>query len=88
VFESVGETKVGNDDVAVLVEKQILELEITVDNVFSMEIVDTGYQLRKELLRVLFFQIPASEDMIKEFSSWSINSGPHVCSKRLTSCHF
>ena len=45
MVKAVGETEIGNDDISVLVEQQVLELEITVYNVFLVEVVDTGDQL-------------------------------------------
>ena len=45
VVTAVGKAEIGNADVSVLVEQQVLELEITVDNVFLVEVVDTRNQL-------------------------------------------
>ena len=65
MLESIGESEIGNDDVSMFIKQQILELEITMDNVFLVKIVDTRDQLRKELLCILLFQVPACQNMVK-----------------------
>jgi translation initiation factor IF-2 len=38
VLEAVGEAKVGDDDVAVAVEEQVLELEVSVDDLLLVDV--------------------------------------------------
>lgn len=54
MVESIGESKVGDDDVSVLVEEQIFQLEISVDNVFFVQIVDARDQLGEKFGGVSF----------------------------------
>lgn len=69
MIEPVGKAKVGDDDVAVLVEEEVLELEVAVDNVLLVEIVDAGDELRKELLRVSLLQIAIGEDVVEQLAA-------------------
>lgn len=69
MVESVGETKVGNDDIAVLVKEQVLQFEITVDYVFLVKVVDAGDQLGEELLGVSFLEVSIGENVVKELST-------------------
>jgi hypothetical protein len=69
VVESVGEPKVGNDDIAVLVKEQVFQFEITVDYVFLVKVVDAGDQLGEELLGVSFLEVSIGENVVKELST-------------------
>lgn len=73
VFEPVRETKVGDDDVAVPVEQQVLELEVTVDDALDVEVHDARDELGKELGSVLFLEVPVRQDVIKQFSACATN---------------
>ena len=44
----VGEAKVGDDDVAVAIQQEVLELQVTVDDVLLMQVGDAADELRKE----------------------------------------
>jgi hypothetical protein len=68
VVEPVGKAKVGDDDVAVLVEEEVLELEVAVDNVLLVEIVDARDELRKELLRISLLEIAVGEDVVEQLA--------------------
>lgn len=45
MFKPVGETKVGDDHVPMFVQQQILEFQITVNDIFLVKVVYTGDEL-------------------------------------------
>jgi hypothetical protein len=49
VLEAVGKAEVCDDDVAVAVEEEVLELEIAVDDLFLVDVPDAGDELGKSL---------------------------------------
>ena len=69
MVEAVCKAKVGNDDIAVLVEQEIFELEVAVHNVFLVQVVHTRDELGKEFLRVLLLEVSAREDVVEQFSA-------------------
>jgi hypothetical protein len=65
MFETVSEPKVGDDYVAMAVEKQILKLEVTVDNLLLVDIPDTRDKLAEELASVFLAKIPMRQDVVE-----------------------
>jgi hypothetical protein len=55
-----------------LVEKKILELQISVYDVFFVKVVDTRDELGKEALRVAVFEVFIGKNMVEQLSSWSL----------------
>ena len=45
MFESVCEAKVRDDDIPMAIQEQVLQLEITVNNLLFMDIPNTGDEL-------------------------------------------
>jgi len=65
MFEPVGESKVGDDDVSVAVEEEILELQITMNDFLLMDVPDTRDELGEKLGCIFFAQISMRENMIE-----------------------
>ena len=72
MLKAVGESKVGHDHVPVSVEKQVFEFEVTVDNLFLVEVPNGRDELSKQLASVTFFEIAVGENMIEEFTPGGI----------------
>lgn len=72
MLEAVGESKVGHDHVPVSVEEQILEFEVTMDNLFLMKVPDSRNELSKQLASVAFFEVAVGEDVVEEFAAGGI----------------
>jgi hypothetical protein len=69
VFETVGKTKVGDDDVAIAVKQKILELEVAVNDLFLVDVPDTGDELGEKFCGILFFEVSVGKDMVEELAS-------------------
>ena len=69
MFKVIGGTKIGDDDVAVTVQKQIFEFEVTVNDFAFVDVPDTGYELSEKTTSVFFFEIAVGEDVIKELAA-------------------
>ena len=67
--KDVCEAKVGYDDVAVAVKKQVLELQVTMDDALVVEILDSRYQLRKESARNVVLEITVCQNVVKELTA-------------------
>ena len=72
MLEAVGEPKVGHDHVPVSVEEQILEFEVTMDDLFLMKVPDSRNELGKQLAGVAFLEVAVGEDVIEEFATGGI----------------
>ena len=72
MLESVCEAEVGDDNVTIAVQQQVLQLQITVDNLLGMQVGHAGYELRKELGSILLAKVSMSENVIEEFASGCI----------------
>jgi hypothetical protein len=55
VLEPVRKAEVGNNDVTVPVQEQVLELEIAMDNLLLMDIPDSRDELGEEFSCIAFF---------------------------------
>lgn len=69
IVEAVGESEIGDDHVAVSIEEEILEFEITVNDSFPVKVRDSRDELSEESRGVALLQVSVSEDMVKEFSA-------------------
>ena len=69
MLETIGKAKVGDDDVAMAVKEEILELEISVNDLLLMNIPYAGNELREEFGSVAFTQIAMGKDVVEEFTS-------------------
>lgn len=63
-----GEAEVGDFDVAVLVEKQVLRLDITMTNVVAVDVADSLDELAEKLARFIFLETSVFEDVVEEFA--------------------
>jgi len=67
--ESVGKAKVGDNDVLVAIQEQVLKLEITVNNTLLVQVSDTRDQLSEEPPRGRIFEVSVVQDVIEELTS-------------------
>ena len=65
-------TKVGNLDVAVLVQQQILGLEISVTNVESVAVVDSIDDLQKVRGGLVFLQTALFDQIVKQLAALNV----------------
>ncbi len=72
MLEAVCEAKVGHDHVPVSVEEEILEFEVTMDNLFLMKVPDGRNELCKQFASVAFFEVAVGKDVIEEFAAGGI----------------
>ena len=42
-----GKAKIGNANVAIVVQQQVLRLQVSIDNIFSMQILECKHHLRR-----------------------------------------
>ena len=63
-----GEAEIGDLDVAVLVEKQVLRLDITMTDVVAVHVADSLDELAEKLARFIFLETSIFEDVIEEFA--------------------
>ncbi len=82
MFKAIGETKVGDDDVTVTVQKKVFEFEVTVNDLALVDVPDAGYELGEKTTSVFFFEIAVGEDMIEKFAARGVvedNTDVFVC---------
>ena len=72
MLETVGEPKVGDDHVPVSIEEEVLEFEVTMDDLFLMKVPDGRNELSKQLASVTFFEVAVGEDVIEELAAGGI----------------
>lgn len=48
-----------------LIKQEVLELQISVDDVFLVQIVDPRNKLSEEFLSILFLEIPVGENVVE-----------------------
>ena len=65
MLKAIGKPKVGYDNIAISVEEQVLELEISVDDLLGVDVGDARDELCKEFARVLFFEVSVGKDMVE-----------------------
>ena len=71
VCHDVAQAEVGNFDVVVFVQQQILWLEISMDDLVSMTVLDSTYYLLEHLSGFLFVQPAMLDDIVEKFH-WGI----------------
>lgn len=71
-IERVGEAKVGDDDVSVPVEQEVLQLEIAVDDALLVQVPNAGNELGKEAAGRVVLEVPVVQDIVKQFSAGGI----------------
>ena len=69
MFKTIGKAKIRNDNIAVAVEEEVFEFQVSVDNFLLVDVPDTGNELGEELCSISFFKIAVGENMVKEFSA-------------------
>ena len=69
VFESIGETEVRDYHVPVSVKEEVFEFEVTMNDLFLVNVPDAGYELTKEFACVLLLEVAVGEDVVEEFTS-------------------
>ena len=69
MFESVGETKVRDYHVPVSVEEEVFEFEVTVDDLFLVNVPDARDELTEEFARILLLEVAVGEDVVEEFTT-------------------
>ena len=72
MLEAVGEPKVGHDHVPVSVEEEVLEFEVTMDDLFLVKVPNSRNELSKQLASVTFFEVAVGEDVIEKFAAGCI----------------
>lgn len=72
MFEVVGKSKIGYDDISMAVEKEILEFEVSMYNFLLMYVPDARNELGEEFRGILFLEVTVSEDVIEQLASRSI----------------
>ena len=72
MLKAVGEAECRDNDVAVTVEQQILELQVAMNDFLLVDVPDAGDELRKELACILLPQVAMGKDVIKQLASGRI----------------
>ena len=70
--KGVGETKVGDDDVLVAIEEEILQLQIPVHDALLVQVTNAGDELRKEPPRRAVLQVAVVEDVVEQLAARSV----------------
>lgn len=65
-IKRVGEANVGDDDVAVTIQKQVLELEVSVHYALFVEVANAGDELREQAASRMVFEIAMVQDVVKK----------------------
>jgi len=69
VFEPVGETEVRDYNIPMPIEEEVFEFEITMDNLFLVNVPDARYELAEEFACVLLLQVAVGKDMVEKFTT-------------------
>ncbi len=69
---AVGEAEISDDDIAMAVEQQILELEVPMNDFLLVDVPDARDELREELAGILLPQVAVGEDVIKQLASGGV----------------
>lgn len=69
MFEAVGESKIGDDDISMAVEKEILEFEVPMYNFLLVYVPDAGKKLGEEFRCILFLEVTVSEDVVEQLAA-------------------
>lgn len=70
--EIVGETKIGNDNVAVSIEQQVLQLQVTMYDSFLVEVPDARYELGEKSTGSVVLEVSMVQDVVEQLPTGSI----------------
>lgn len=68
-IKSVCEAKVGDDNVAVTIEKQVFQLQVAVHYSLLVEVTNARHKLGEQATSSIVFQVSVVEDIIEKFTS-------------------
>lgn len=68
-IESVGKAKVGNNDVAVAVQEQVFQFQISVNDSLLVKIADTRNKLGKQTAGRIVLQVSVVENIVEQLAS-------------------
>lgn len=69
MLEAISKAKIGDDDVTVLVEEQVLKFEIPVNYFLLVDIPDARDELGEEFCGIAFSQVAMSKDVVEKFAT-------------------
>ena len=69
MLKAIGESEIGDDNIAMTVKKEVFQLEVAMNDFLLVDIPDSGNELREKLRSIPFFEIALSEDVVEELSS-------------------
>jgi hypothetical protein len=88
--EGVGKSKVGDDDVAIAVEEQVLQLQVAVDNSLLMQIADTRHELCKQTTSRVVLKVAVVENVVEQLSARCVledDADVSLCLDHLVQAH-
>lgn len=68
-IENVGKPEVGDDDVAVPVQQQILELEVAMHDSLLVQISNARHELREQPTRRRILEVSVRQDVVEELAA-------------------
>ncbi len=68
----VRKSEVGNNDIAVPIQKQVLKLQIAMDDALLMEVSNTRYELSEQTTCGVVLKITVVENVIKELAAGGV----------------
>lgn len=68
VSHEVAETEIGNFDIEIGIQQEVLRLEIAMNDFLKMAIFDTGYNLMEEIPRFVGGKAAFGNNVVEEFS--------------------
>jgi len=69
VFEPIGETEVRDYHIPMPIEEEVFEFEVTMDDLFLVNVPDARDELTEEFACVLLLQVAVGKDMVEEFAT-------------------
>lgn len=72
MLKTVRKAEISDDHIAMAVEQEILEFEVSMNNFLLVDIPHTGNKLRKQLCCVSLTKIAVCENVVEKLSSGSI----------------
>ena len=69
MFEPIRETEVGDYHVPMPVEEKVFEFEVTMNDLFLVNVPDARDELTKEFARILLLEVSVGKDMVEEFTA-------------------
>lgn len=65
IIEAIGESEIGDDHVAIAVEEEVLEFEVSMNDSFSVKVRDSRDKLSEESGSISFLEVAMSEDVVE-----------------------